>query len=87
MLTHFFRLFGPNDCPSVFFCTNHNPLDISPPHTLPFFVGLGALPPSLPIHCERERSRWKKSRPPGVGGNVIEVGLLTRVRNIEEPER
>ena len=29
----------------------------------------------------------RKSRPPGVGGNTIEMGLLTRVRNIEELER
>ncbi|RDB27691.1 hypothetical protein Hypma_003251 [Hypsizygus marmoreus] len=46
--------------------------------------GLGALPPSPPIHRERERRRLrKKSRPQGAG--VIELGPL-RSREREENE-
>ncbi|KIJ98633.1 hypothetical protein K443DRAFT_9054 [Laccaria amethystina LaAM-08-1] len=85
--SYFFRLFRPNNCPPTFFCSTITCLTYLRPTLSHSSLGLGALPPSPPIHRERERRCLRKSRQPGVGGNTIEMDLLTRVRNIEELER
>jgi hypothetical protein len=60
---------------------------VSPAHTLPFFVGSGwVFIESAYTPQAQEEDVEKEDHRPGIGGNVIKMGSLMRVKNREEWE-